>query len=139
MQPIHTATVTAKGGRDGFVRSAGGVLDLPLTMPEALGGKGAAAGTNPEELFAAGYAACFEATLRLVARERRIELDDVVVTADVTIGRDGAGFALAATIRARIDGVDRSTAEDLAASANAACPYTKAVAGNLPLEVVVEA
>jgi osmotically inducible protein OsmC len=134
MEPVYSTSAIASGGRrDGRVRATSGNFDLAVDPP----GHGSA--TNPEELFAAGYAACFEATLRLVARERRIELDHVEVTADVTIGRDGEGFALQATIRARIDGVDRSTAEVLAASANAACPYTKAVAGNLPLEVVVEA
>jgi Ohr subfamily peroxiredoxin len=96
MEPLHTAIVTAKGGREGYVKAEKGVIDMPLTMPKALGGKGEGAGTNPEELFAAGYAACFESALRLVARRQDRELpQDVAVTAEVSIGKEGEGFALA--------------------------------------------
>jgi Ohr subfamily peroxiredoxin len=138
MTPLHTSTVTAKGGREGFVRSENGVIDLPLTMPKALGGKGQGQGTNPEELFAAGYAACFESAIRLVARQRDIELGDVAVTAEVSIGKDGDGFALAARIRGRLPGMDRARAEEFMKLADAACPYSKATRGNLPVEFVVE-
>jgi osmotically inducible protein OsmC len=138
MTPLHTSTVTAKGGREGFVRSENGVIDLPLTMPKALGGKGQGQGTNPEELFAAGYAACFESAIRLVARQRDIELGDVAVTAEVSIGKEGDGFALAARIRGRLPGMDRARAEELMQLADAACPYSKATRGNLPVELVVE-
>jgi lipoyl-dependent peroxiredoxin len=138
MTPLHTSTVTAKGGREGFVRSENGVIDLPLTMPKALGGKGEGQGTNPEELFAAGYAACFESAIRLVARQRDIELGDVAVTAEVSIGKEGDGFALAARIRGRLPGMDRARAEELMQLADAACPYSKATRGNLPVELVVE-
>jgi osmotically inducible protein OsmC len=138
MTPLHTSTVTAKGGREGFVRSENGVIDLPLTMPKALGGKGQGQGTNPEELFAAGYAACFESAIRLVARQRDIELGDVSVTAEVSIGKEGDGFALAARIRGHLPGMDRARAEELMKLADAACPYSKATQGNLPVELVVE-
>ena len=138
MTPLHTSTVTAKGGREGFVRSENGVIDLPLTMPKALGGKGQGQGTNPEELFAAGYAACFESAIRLVARQRDIELGDVAVTAEVSIGKEGDGFALAARIRGRLPGMDRAQAEEIMKLADAACPYSKATRGNLPVELVVE-
>jgi Ohr subfamily peroxiredoxin len=139
MTPLHTSTVTAKGGREGFVRSDNGVIDLPLTMPKVLGGKGESQGTNPEELFAAGYAACFESAIRLVARQRDIELGDVAVTAEVSIGKDGDGFALAARIRGNLPGIERAQAEELMQQAHAACPYSKATRGNLPVELEVEA
>ena len=139
MEPLHTSTVTAKGGREGFVRSENGVIDLPLTMPKMLGGKGAGQGTNPEELFAAGYAACFESAIRLVARRRDLELGDVAVTAEVAIGKDGEGFALAARIRGKLPGMDRPQAEELMDEAHKACPYSKATRGNMPVELVVEA
>jgi Ohr subfamily peroxiredoxin len=138
MTPLHTSIATAKGGREGFVRSDNGVIDLPLTMPKVLGGKGDGQGTNPEELFAAGYAACFESAIRLVARQNDIELGDVSVTAEVSIGKDGDGFALATRIRGHLPGMDRARAEELMQRAHAACPYSKATRGNLPVELVVE-
>jgi lipoyl-dependent peroxiredoxin len=138
VEPLHTSTVTAKGGREGFVRSENGVIDLPLTMPKVLGGKGAGQGTNPEELFAAGYAACFESAIRLVARRRDLELGDVAVTAEVAIGKEGDGFALAARIRGKLPGMDRAQAEELMHEAHEACPYSKATRGNMPVELVAE-
>jgi lipoyl-dependent peroxiredoxin len=139
VEPLHTSTVTAKGGREGFVRSENGVIDMPLTMPKVLGGKGAGQGTNPEELFAAGYAACFESAIRLVARQRDLELpQDVAVTAEVAIGKEGDGFALAARIRGKLPGIDRAQAEELMNEAHEACPYSKATRGNMPVELVVE-
>jgi Ohr subfamily peroxiredoxin len=138
VEPLHTSTVTAKGGREGFVRSENGVIDMPLTMPKVLGGKGAGQGTNPEELFAAGYAACFESAIRLVARRRDLELGDVAVTAEVAIGKEGDGFALAARVRGKLPGMDRAQAEELMNEAHKACPYSKATRGNMPVELVVE-
>jgi Ohr subfamily peroxiredoxin len=138
MEPLHTSIVTAKGGREGFVKAEKGVIDLPLTMPRSLGGKGEGAGTNPEELFAAGYAACFESALRLVARRKRIELGDVAVTAEVAIGKDGQGFALAARLRGRLPGMERRAAEELMREAHEVCPYSKATRGQLPIELMVE-
>lgn len=136
MEPLHTASATARGGREGFVRSQTGTIDLPLTMPEALGGKGEGAGTNPEELFAAGYAACFESAIRLVARQRELELPELEVTADVSIGKEDDGFALAARVRGRFAGMAREQADALMAEAHQACPYSKATAGNMAVELV---
>ena len=138
MDPLHTSVVTAKGGREGFVRSETGVIDLPLTMPEVLGGKGEGAGTNPEELFAAGYAACFESAMRLVARQQDLDLHNLEVTAEVSIGKDGDGFALATRIRGRFAGMDQAQADRLMAEAHKACPYSKATRGNMPVELVAE-
>lgn len=141
MNPLHTSIVTARGGREGSVKAEqGGIVDLPLTMPKALGGKGSGQGTNPEELFAAGYAACFESALRLVARRKDRELpQDLSVTAEVAIGRDGEdGFALAARLRGRFPGIGREEAQELMEAAHRACPYSKATRGNLPVELAVE-
>lgn len=138
MEALHTATATANGGRDGFVRSDTGIIDLALTMPKSLGGKGESQGTNPEELFAAGYAACFESALRLVGRQRKVELGDVSVTAEVSIGKDADGFALAARLRGRLPTLEKAQAEELMAAAHQVCPYSKATRGQLPVELVVE-
>lgn len=139
MEPLHTAIVTAKGGRDGFVKAEKGVIDMTLTMPKSLGGKGEGAGTNPEELFAAGYAACFESALRLVARGQDRELpQDLSVTAEVSIGKEGDGFALAVKLRGHLPGIDGAEAQALLEAAHQACPYSKATRGNLPVELVVE-
>jgi Ohr subfamily peroxiredoxin len=138
MEPLHTAIVTARGGREGYVKADKGVIDLPLTMPKALGGKGEGEGTNPEELFAAGYAACFESALRLVARQQDLDVDDVTVTAEVAIGKDGDGFALQAKLRARLPGIERQQAEALMQAGHEVCPYSKATRGNLPVDLVVE-
>jgi Ohr subfamily peroxiredoxin len=107
-------------------------------MPRFLGGKGEGAGTNPEELFAAGYAACFESALRLVARRDSRELEDPQVTADVSIGKEGDGFVLAARIRAKLGGMSQHEADELMARAHQACPYSKATAGNMPVELFAE-
>lgn len=139
MEPLHTSIVTATGGRDGSVKAEKGIIDLPLTMPKSLGGKGESAGTNPEELFAAGYAACFESALRLVARGKDRELpQDLSVTAEVSIGKEGDGFALAVKLRGRLPGIDRAEAEALMNEAHQVCPYSKATQGNLPVELVVK-
>ncbi len=140
MEPLHTSIVTAKGGREGFVKAEKGVIDMPLTMPKSLGGKGEGAGTNPEELFAAGYAACFESALRLVGRSQDRELpQDLAVTAEVAIGKEGDGFALAVKLRGRLPGIDRAEAQKLMEQAHEVCPYSKATRGNLPVELVAEA
>jgi osmotically inducible protein OsmC len=139
MEPLHTAIVTAKGGREGYVKADRGVIDMPLTMLKALGGKGEGAGTNPEELFAAGYAACFESALRLVARRQDRELpQDVAVTAEVSIGKEGDGFALAVKLRGKLPGIDESEARALMEEAHQACPYSKATRGSVPVELVTE-
>lgn len=139
MEPLHTSIVTAKGGREGYVKAEKGVIDLPLTMPRSLGGRGEKEGTNPEELFAAGYAACFESALRLVARREGRDLPEgVAVTAEVAIGKEGDGFALAAKLRGRLPGLEEAEARRLMEAAHEVCPYSKATRGNLPVELVAE-
>jgi Ohr subfamily peroxiredoxin len=138
MKPLYTAVATAEGGRTGHVRSSDGVLDLALSMPKSLGGPGGA-GTNPEQLFAAGYSACFESALRLVARQKKHPLEKASITAHVTIGQtDGGGFGLAVELHAALPGVARELAEELVKAAHQVCPYSLATRGNIEVKLVVD-
>jgi len=137
-QPLYTATATAHGGREGKVQTDDGLISHALSMPTALGGKGGP-GTNPEQLFAAGFSACFESALRLVARMQRKPLKDATITARVTIGKtDDGGFGLAAELRGHIDGVSREEAQALMEAAHQVCPYSKATRGNIEVKLVAE-
>lgn len=138
IQPLYTATARAHGGREGRVRVDEGNIDLPLTMPKTLGGSGAP-GANPEMLFAAGYAACFESALRFVARAQKIRFEDVSVTARVTIGKaDDGGFALSAELRGAFKGLARDAAEALMQAAHQVCPYSRATRGNIEVTLAVD-
>jgi len=137
-QPLYTATATAHGGREGRVATDDGLVSHALSMPTSLGGKGGP-GTNPEQLFAAGYAACFESALRLVARMQRKPLRDARITARVTIGKtDDGGFGIAAELQGHIDGVSREETEALMKAAHQVCPYSKATRGNIEVRLVAE-
>ncbi|MBV9116855.1 MAG: organic hydroperoxide resistance protein [Acetobacteraceae bacterium] len=140
MQTLYTATATAKGGRQGHVRSEDGVLDLPLAHPKELGGPGGAA-TNPEQLFAAGYAACFENALLRVARERKAPIRESSVTARVGIGREEDGyFRLAVDLRVSVPGRERAEIAEFARIAHEeVCPYSRATRGNVEVRVSVGA
>ncbi len=138
MKPLYTAVATAEGGRTGHVRSSDGVLDLALSMPKALGGPGGS-GTNPEQLFAAGYSACFESALRLVARMKKVSIEKASITAHVTIGQtDAGGFALSAELHASIPGLPREQIEELLHAAHQVCPYSVATRGNMDVKLVVD-
>ena len=138
MKPLYTATATAHGGREGHVKSSDGVIDLQLKMPKELGGPGGAF-TNPEQLFAAGYAACFEGALRLVARLQKLPITDAHIRADVTIGKtDDGGFGLKAALTGRIAGLDREAAQKLMEAAHQVCPYSKATRNNIEVTLAVE-
>lgn len=129
--PLYTATVRVNGGESmhgrasGVARSDDGVLDLPLRMPEQLGGPGG--GTNPEQLFAAGYAACFHGALSLLAARANVAIPDAEVVASITFGRDPVDglFTLTAIIRIHLPGVDRAIAEELVRNTERICPYAK--------------
>lgn len=140
MQAQYATKVTSSGGREGRVRSADGVLDLPLSMPKELGGSGKPGTTNPEQLFAAGYAACFENAMLRAARERKLKLDSSSVTATVGIGRREDGrFGLEVALAVSLGGVERADAEALARAAHEEiCPYSRAVRGNVEVTVSVE-
>jgi Ohr subfamily peroxiredoxin len=132
MEAVYTASATATGdGRNGHVRSSDGVLDFNLAVPKEMGGPGGAL-PNPEELFAAGYAACFHSALKAVARSKKITLTDTAITVDVGIGPNGqGGFQLQATIEAEVPGVDEAVARELLEGAHQVCPYSNATRGNI--------
>jgi len=138
MASLYSTKVKASGGRHGSIRSEDGLLDLKLALPRALGGKGDA--TNPEQLFAGGYAACFENALVHVSRDagHRFADDDIGVAARIDLSRDETGgFVLAAALAVGIAGVDRQTAEQLVQDAHAICPYSNAIRGNVPVAISV--
>ena len=138
-QPLYTATATAHGGREGKVQSDDGLVSHPLSMPTALGGKGGP-GTNPEQLFAAAYSACFESALRFVALQQRKPLKDATITARVTIGKtDDGGFGLAVELHGRVEGVSREETRALMEAAHQVCPYSKATRGNVQVTLVADA
>ncbi|MFI7017514.1 organic hydroperoxide resistance protein [Streptomyces coeruleorubidus] len=137
MDALYTAVATATHGREGRAVSSDGVLDLALGMPQALGGNGQ--GTNPEQLFAAGYAACFGSALGLVGRQAKVDVSDAAVTAEVSIGKQGEGFGLAVTLRVELpDSVDEATGRKLVEQAHQVCPYSNATRGNIEVDLVVE-
>ncbi|MFT7724222.1 MAG: organic hydroperoxide resistance protein [Roseateles sp.] len=131
---LYTATATATGGRAGTARSSDGALDLALSTPKELGGAGGP-GTNPEQLFAAGYAACFIGAMKAVAGRQKIALPaDVAITSSVAIGphagKPGA-FGIQVDMRIAVPGMDRAALEALVAAAHEVCPYSNATRGNV--------
>ncbi|HWO24962.1 MAG TPA: organic hydroperoxide resistance protein [Kofleriaceae bacterium] len=132
---LYTATATAKGGRDGHVKTTDGTVDFALAMPRELGGTGA--GANPEQLFAAGYSACFGSALAHVARAKKIKTGPVEITAAVTIGPVGEGFGLAVELTASLPELPREQAEELVHAAHQVCPYSNATRGNIVVDVRV--
>jgi lipoyl-dependent peroxiredoxin len=138
MKILYAAEATTQGGRGGQVRTSDGTLDLKLSIPKALGGSGKA-GTNPEQLFAAGYAACFQSALMLVARRLYVDASQSVVTSKVGIGSNGeGGFGLEVELHISIPGLDKATCEQLVAQAHRNCPYSNATRGNIPVTLTVE-
>lgn len=135
--PLYTAKATAVGGRAGNVKSDDGVLDLALTRPKAMGGDGSA-GTNPEQLFAAAYSACFESAVRFVCLQSGIEVGDCSVSAEVTIGKaEDKGFALAAKLTVTMPGQDREKVEEIVAKAHQTCPFSHATRDNIEVQLNV--
>ena len=139
MKILYTAEATASGGRDGRTRSSDGVVDLPLSIPKEMGGAGKPGHSNPEQLFAAGYAACFEGAVRYVARQRNVALGETSVTARVGIGpRDAGGFGLQVDLSVALPGIERGLAQILADEAHEKiCPYSHATRGNVAVTVSV--
>ncbi|KUI36518.1 organic hydroperoxide resistance protein [Mycobacterium sp. IS-1496] len=137
MKPLYTAEALATGeGRDGHGRSSDGRLDFDLAIPKEMGGSGN--GTNPEQLFAVGYAACFHSALRLVARQEKVDVSDSTVGARVSIGQlDNGGFGLAVELEVALPNVDEQTAQEIADKAHQVCPYSNATRGNIDVTVTV--
>ena len=139
MNILYTTKGTATGGRAGKAASEDGVLQVTLTTPKQLGGDGAV-GTNPEQLFACGYSACFLGALKFVAGKAKVKIpEDTTVTATVGIGPrdDGEGFGIDVALAVKVPGVDRATAEDLVKKAHVVCPYSHATKGSLDVKLSV--
>ncbi|MCU1357636.1 MAG: peroxiredoxin, Ohr subfamily [Acidimicrobiales bacterium] len=137
IEPIYTAVALATGdGRNGHATSEDGILDLDLRVPKEMGGAGGA--TNPEQLFAAGYAACFHSALKLVAGQQKLDANGTEVSASVSIGSNGSGgFGLAVELDVHVPNVDKDAAEALVARAHEVCPYSNATRGNIEVALSV--
>lgn len=139
MAILYTAQASATGGRSGRAVSDNGVLDVTLTTPKELGGDGAT-GTNPEQMFAAGYSACFLGALKFVAGKEKVKIpDDAKITTRVGIGPrdDGTGFGIEVAISAELPGIERELAEKLVAAAHIVCPYSHAMRTSTEVPVSV--
>ncbi|RAI02963.1 Ohr subfamily peroxiredoxin [Acuticoccus sediminis] len=138
MATTYSTRVTASGGRRGEVRSDDGILDLKLAMPKEMGGLGGA--TNPEQLFAAGYAACFQSATMFLMRGKDIKVDNDMIEVAATVGLDPVepvGFTLTVTLDVTIKGLPQETAEGFVEAAHQMCPYSKAIRGNVPVTLNV--
>ena len=132
---MYTAEVTLEGGRDGHARSSDGNLDVKLDTPPELEGAGGT-GTNPEQLFGAGYAACFQSALLGIARGRNLEVDDCTITARVGVGPvEAGGFGLEVRLELTAPSLSNEDAASLMTRAHARCPYSRAIDGNVPVEL----
>lgn len=134
--PLYTADATATGGRAGHARSDDGILDVDLRPPVEMGGPGGA--TNPEQLFAAGFAACFQSALGVVGRRQKVDTETSTVRAQVSIGTTGGGgYGLSVRLQVSIPGVDPDAARALAEAAHLVCPYSNATRGNIEVTLDV--
>jgi Ohr subfamily peroxiredoxin len=134
---LYTATATATGGRTGSAESSDGALRVTLATPKELGGAGGP-GTNPEQMFAAGYSACFIGALKAVGGRMKIKVpDEVSITSDVGIGPIPAGFGIQVVMRISLPGIERAQAEALVAAAHQVCPYSNATRGNIDVSLTV--
>jgi Ohr subfamily peroxiredoxin len=137
MNVLYTAEATAWGGREGRAASSDGVLDVQLAIPKGLGGPGGDK-TNPEQLFATGYAACFHSALKLVAAGQKVDVTDSAITARVGIGaNDSGGFGLQVELEAELPGVEPDVAKALVDKAHEVCPYSNATRGNVEVTLTI--
>ena len=136
IERLYTAKATATGGRDGRTISSDNVIDLPLSTPKEMGGPGKTDATNPEQLFAAGYAACFEGALGVAARQAKVTLNNVTVEALIGFGKaEDGGFGISADLHVNIPGFDQKQAEELVEAAHGICPYSRATKGNIEVSL----
>lgn len=138
MAIIYRTKATATGGRDGQAATEDGALKVKLALPKEMGGSGG--GNNPEQLFAAGYSACFLGALKFVAGKAKVKVpDEATVTADIGIGPrdDGTGFGLDVALTITLPGIERAVAEDLVQQAHVVCPYSHATKGSLDVRLTV--
>jgi lipoyl-dependent peroxiredoxin len=137
---LYTAHATAVGGRNGHTQSADGLVSVDLSVPKAMGGPGKPNTTTPEDLFAAGYAACFGSACEFVSRQMKLHPQSITVHAEVGIGEDsGGGFGLKVDLVAQIAGVSQADAERLVAAGHEVCPYSRAVRNNVEVSVKAQA
>ncbi|MCW2613103.1 MAG: ohr [Frankiales bacterium] len=136
MNVLYTAAATARGGREGEVVSDDGVLDLSLTLPRELGGPGGDH-TNPEQLFAAGYAACFHSALKRVAGQQSLDVDGSSITAHVGLGLEGTAFGLAVTLAGAFPALTAEQGTALMDAAHEVCPYSNAIRGNVDVTLTL--
>jgi Ohr subfamily peroxiredoxin len=135
-KPLYTAEATVEGGRDGHGRSSDGVLDLDIRPPAELGGS--SVGTNPEQLFALGFSACFQSAMGVVGRRMKVDTSDSEVTGRVTLGTiEGNAFGLAVELDVHLPGIDDETARDLVERAHEVCPYSNATRNNIEVTLKV--
>ena len=135
---LYRTHAVATGGRNGHTRSADGIVDVDLSIPKAMGGPGKPGATTPEDLFAAGYAACFCSAAEFVARQMSLRPSSLEIQANVGIGpREAGGFGLVADLEARVGGLSQADAEKLIAAAHQVCPYSNATRGNLDVGLKV--
>ena len=138
MKVLYTAHATADGGRDGAVKSSDGMIDVKLNKPKALGGSEAPGTTNPEQLFASGYSACFAGAVAFVAAQKKVALNGIFVTAHVDIGLlEAGGLGLGAQLDVRLLGIDAAVAQELIEAAHQVCPYSKATRNNIDVKLSV--
>lgn len=133
MEKLYTASVTAIGGRDGHIKSSDGILDFDLRKPKEMGGQGGA--SNPEQLFAAAWGACYLGALGSVAARDGVDVGEAQVNVHVSFNKDGNAFALSADLDVHIPGISHEEAQHLAEKAHRACPYSKATRGNIETRV----
>jgi len=138
MKALYTAEATVHGGREGEARSSDGNLVVKLSPPKEMGGPGGE-GTNPEQLFAVGYAACFQSALMRVAQRQHVDASQSTITSKVGIGPNGAGgFSLEVELHVSIPGIEQATGEQLIELAHQVCPYSNATRGNIPVTLTFE-
>ena len=138
-KPLFTSTVKAVGGRDGRVESSDGNINLQLAMPSSPRAKEIPEATNPEQLFAAGYSACFDGALQLMAKKENVSFESEV-TANVSLLKDESddGFKLGVTLQVKGTGIEKDKLQELVEKAHGFCPYSKATRGNIEVELEVE-
>ena len=134
MDALYVASATSKGGRTGHAATSDGSLEVDLVIPPELGGAGGP-GTNPEQLFATGYASCFLSALSLMAAKREVDASEARVTADVGLKNVSGGFGLEVELHVRLPGVEREVAEKLVERAHRVCPYSNATRGNIEVNL----
>ncbi len=134
---VFTAQAKAVGGRDGRITSDNQVLDLTLSTPKEMGGPGKAGATNPEQLFAAAYASCFEGALGVAARQAQVELGTVTIEAFIGFGQaEDGGYGISADLHINIPGLEQAQAEKLVEAAHGICPYSRATRGNIEVSLI---